>query len=114
VAFTGPDVGTTFPLRAANADGTPRAIAAVQLSRGARHLAFLPEGRRSLLVLRGELRHKNLWVVDLDTGIEEQVTDLGPEFELTDFDLSPDGRELVLEQVQEQSDVVLIERNTSR
>jgi Tol biopolymer transport system component len=113
VAFTGPDVGTTFPLRAANADGTPRPIAAQQLTRGARHLAFLPGGR-SLLVLRGELRHKNLWVVDLDTGAERQVTDLGPEFELRDFDVSPDGREIVLEQVQDQSDLVLIERTTAR
>ena len=30
--------------------------------------------------------------------------------ELRDFDVSPDGRELVLEQVQEPSDVVLIDR----
>jgi hypothetical protein len=38
------------------------------------------------------------------------VTDVGPDFDLRDFDVSPDGRELVLEQVQEPSDVVLIER----
>ncbi len=32
-----------------------------------------------------------------------------PDFEIGNFDLSADGREVVLEQVQEQSDVVLIE-----
>ncbi len=42
--------------------------------------------------------------------MERQVTDLPPDFDLRDFDVSPDGRELVLEQVQEHSDVVLIER----
>lgn len=109
VAFTGADVGTTFPLRAAKPDGTAHRVPALMLTRGARHLAFLPQGR-SLVVLRGEIRHKNLWLVELDTGVERQLTNVGPEFEIDDFDVSPDGRELVLEQVQEHSDLVLIER----
>jgi Tol biopolymer transport system component len=110
VVFTGADVGTTFPLRAARSDGSPHEVPALTLTRGARHLAFMPKGG-SLVLLRGEIRHKNLWAVDLHTGVEWQVTDLGPEFELRDFDVSPDGRELVLEQAQENSDVVLIERH---
>jgi Tol biopolymer transport system component len=108
VAFSGADVGTTFPVRAARPDGSAHPLPALTLTRGARHLAFLP-GQRSLLVLRGDIRHKNLWLVDLATGAERQVTDLAPDFDLRDFDVSPDGRELVLEQVQEQSDIVLIE-----
>lgn len=113
VAYTGADVGTTFPLRAARPDGLPHPAPALQLTRGARHLAFMPDGR-SLLVLKGEVRHKDLWSVDLNSGAETQVTDLGPEFELRDFDVSPDGREIVLEQLHEQSDVVLIERKAAR
>jgi Tol biopolymer transport system component len=109
VAFSGPDVGTTFPIKAVKADGSPYRLPALTLTRGARHLSFLPEGR-SLLVLRGGIRHKNLWLVDLDTGAERQVTDFAPGFDVRDFDLSPDGRELVLEQVREYSDIVLIER----
>ena len=109
LAFTGADVGTTFPLRAVRADASPYPLPSLTLTRGARHLAFLPQGR-SLLVLRGEIRHKNLWLVDLDTGAERQVTDLARDFDLRDFDVSPDGSELVLQQVQERSDVLLIER----
>jgi Tol biopolymer transport system component len=108
VAFSGADVGTTFPVRAVRADGTPYPMPALTLTRGARHLAFLPEGR-SLVVLRGEIRHKNLWLVDLETGAERQLTDVPAEFDVRDFDVSADGRELVLEQVQEHSDVVLID-----
>jgi hypothetical protein len=37
------------------------------------------------------------------------VTELAQDFAVRDFDLSPDGRELVLERVQEHSDVVLVE-----
>jgi hypothetical protein len=37
------------------------------------------------------------------------LTDLAPDFNVRDFDVSPDGREIVLERVQEHSDVVLID-----
>ena len=60
-------------------------------------------------MLRGDIRHKDLWLIDLDTGAEHQLTNLAPDFEMRDFDISPDGRELVLEQVQEHSDIVLLE-----
>jgi Tol biopolymer transport system component len=108
VVFSGPDVGTKFAVKAARADGSPYGWPGLTLTRGARHLSFLPE-RRSLVVLRGELRHKNLWLVDLDSGAERQLTDLAPDFTVRDFDVSPDGREVVLEQVQQHSDIVLLE-----
>lgn len=110
LAFSGADVGTRFPVRLVRTDGGPPADGPI-LTRGARHLAFLPGGR-ALLVLRGEIRHKNLWRVDLDTGAERQVTDVPPDFDLRDFDVSPDGKELVLERAQERSNVVLVERPT--
>lgn len=108
VAFSGPDIGTTFEVKAIKADGTPYQLPRLTLTRGARHLSFVP-GRRSLLMLRGEIRHKNLWLIDLETGTEHQLTDLAPDFTVRDFDISPDGREIVLEQVQEHSDIVLLE-----
>ncbi|HET9036952.1 MAG TPA: DNA-binding protein, partial [Myxococcaceae bacterium] len=106
--FTGPDVGTTFPAKAVKADGTPYPLPPLTLTRGARHLRFLM-GDRSIALLRGEMRHKNLSVIDLQTGAEQRVVDLPPQFDVRDFDLSPDGRELVLEQIQEYADIVLID-----
>ena len=108
VVFSGADVGTTFLVKAAKADASPYPLPALTLTRGARHLAFMPGGR-SLVVLRGEIGHKNLWQIDLDTGAEHQLTDLVSDFNVRDFDISPDGREIVLEQVNEQSDIVLLE-----
>jgi dipeptidyl aminopeptidase/acylaminoacyl peptidase len=109
VVYSGPDVGTTFPVKAVTRDGTTFPLPVLTLTRGARRLAFIPGGR-TLAVLRGEMGHKNLWLIDLATGAERQLTNFGPEFTVRDFDISPDGREIVVEQVQEQSDVVLIER----
>jgi Tol biopolymer transport system component len=78
------------------------------LTRGARHLAFLPGGQ-ALVFLQGEIEHKNLWTIDLQTGAERQLTNLPADFDIRDFDISPDGREVVLERVQERSDVVLLD-----
>jgi Tol biopolymer transport system component len=108
VVFSGADIGTTFPVKAVKADASPYKLPALTLTRGARHVAFMPGGR-SLVVLRGEIGHKNLWQVDLNTGSEHQLTNLAPDFNVRDFDISPDGREIVLEQVNEQSDIVLVE-----
>jgi hypothetical protein len=54
-------------------------------------------------------KHKNLWLIDLETGARRQLTNLAPGFDIRDFDISPDGREVVLERVQERSDVVLLD-----
>jgi hypothetical protein len=61
------------------------------------------------VLLRGEIQHKNLWLIALDTGAERQLTNLTPDFDICDFDVSPDGREVVLERVQERSDTVLLD-----
>ena len=108
LAYSGPDVGTTFPVRAVHVDGGDAPLAALTLSRGARHVAFATDGR-ALLVLKGDLGHKALVRVDAATGVAQQLLVLPEDFDLRDFDVSPDGRELVLEQRNAHSDLVLIE-----
>ena len=108
VVYSGPDIGTTFSVKAVTADAAAHPLPALTLTRGARHLVFLAGGR-TLVFLRGEIQHKNLWLIDLETGAERQLTNLTPDFDIRDFDISPDGREVVLERVQEHSDVVLLD-----
>jgi len=108
LVYSGPDVGTTFPVKSVNADGTPSTAVNVKLSRGGRRLGFLPGGH-SLVVLRGDLEHKNFWLRDLETGAERPLTNFSGDTRIRDFDVSSDGREIVFDQVRENSDVVLIE-----
>jgi Tol biopolymer transport system component len=110
VVYSGPDVGTTFTIRAADAAGEPYRIPPLTLTREGRHLTFV-NGREALIVLRGDIKHKNLWRIDLETGAEKQLTDLGPEFDIRDFDISADGSEVIVERVQQRSDVILIDLN---
>ena len=109
VVYSGPDIGTTFRLQAATAYGSPHPLPDVVLTRGARHLTFLPGGHE-LVILRGEIQHKNLWALNVETGAERQLSDVGPDFDIRDFDVSPDGREFVVERVQEHSNIMLVER----
>jgi Tol biopolymer transport system component len=108
VVYSGPDIGTAFSVKAATAEAAAHPLPTLTLTRGARHLAFLPGGR-ALVFLRGEIQHKNLWLVDLKTGAERQLTSVPLDFDIRDFDISPDGREVVLERVQERSEVVLLD-----
>ncbi|MEJ0006984.1 MAG: hypothetical protein WDM77_11610 [Steroidobacteraceae bacterium] len=77
LVYSGADVGTTFQLRAVAMDGRPYAIPALILTRGARRVVFSPDGR-SIVVLRGDVGHKNFWLIDLRTGAERQLTELAP------------------------------------
>jgi Tol biopolymer transport system component len=111
IVYSGPDIGTTFSVKAVTPEAAARALPTLSLTRGARHLTFLPGGRE-LLFLRGDIQHKNLWAVDVKTGAERQLTNFAPDFDIRDFDVSLDGHEVVLERVHEHSDVVLLDLPT--
>jgi Tol biopolymer transport system component len=110
VIYSGPDIGTKFGLKAATAQGATYSLPELMLTRGARHVALLPGGRK-LVFLQGEIQHKNLWTVDLETGALQQLTHMSADFDLRDFDISSDGREAVLERSQARSHVVAIDRS---
>jgi hypothetical protein len=59
--------------------------------------------------LHGEIKHKDLWLLDLDTGAQRELTSLPPDFDIRDFDISPDGLEVVLERAEERSDVAVLD-----
>ena len=79
----------------------------VTLPRGSRRMKF--QKGSSLVLLRGEIQHKDLWLIDLDTGTERQLTNLAPDFNISDFDISADGSEAILEREQERSSVVMMD-----
>ncbi len=108
VVYSGPDIGTTFSVNAVTAEAAAQSLPALTLTRGARRLVFL-HGGHALVFLRGDIQHKNLWLLELETGAERRLTNFTPDFDIRDFDISPDGREAVLERVQEHSDVVLLD-----
>jgi Tol biopolymer transport system component len=109
LVYSGADVGTTFPLRAAAADGRPYPLPSVLLTRGARRVAFFRDPQ-ALVILGGEIGHKNFWLLDLRTGAQRILAELPVDFVIRDFDISAGGSEIVFDRVQLTSDLALIER----
>jgi Tol biopolymer transport system component len=109
LVYSGADVGTTFPLRAAAADGRPYPLPSVILTRGARRVAFFRDSQ-SLMILSGEIGHKNFSLLDLKTGVQRVLAELPADFATRDFDVSAAGTEIVFDRVQMNSDLALIER----
>jgi Tol biopolymer transport system component len=108
--YSGPDVGTTFAVRAVAPDGRPYPLPALILSRGARRIVFWRDSH-SIVVLRGEVSQKSFWVVDLQTGARRQLIDLAPGTEIGDFDISANGEEIVFDRAEQRSLVALIQRS---
>jgi Tol biopolymer transport system component len=110
VIYSGPDIGTTFVLKAVTSSGVTHPLARLpNLTRGARHLKLI-SGGHELAFLRGGIEHKDLWLMNPETGAERQLTNLPGDFAIEDFDISPDGRDVILERVEERSDIVLLDR----
>jgi hypothetical protein len=112
------DPGTTFPVKAIRPGGERYPMPELMLSRGgalgvtqvgARRLRFLP-GDGGLVVLRGDIQHKNLWARELASGRWRELTRFGGDVVIGDFDVAPDGSAVVLERVEEHSDLVVIDR----
>jgi len=59
--------------------------------------------------MKGDISDKELWRVDLRTGRERQLTKLHRGFTIGDFDVSPDGREIIFDRTREESDIVLFD-----
>ena len=109
LVYSGADVGTTFPLRAAAADGRPYPLPSVMLTRGARRVGFFRDSQ-TLVILGGEVGHKNFWLLDLRTGAQRVLAELPADFVIRDFDISAAGSEIVFDRVQVTSELALIER----
>jgi len=107
--YTGAQVATVFPLRASAPDGRPYNMPGLILTIGARRVAFA-RNSGSLVFLRGGIDRKDFWELNPQTGIERQLTNLPANIAIGDFDVSPDGTEIVFDRIQEVSSVVLIER----
>ena len=108
LVYGGADVGTTFPLRAAAADGRPHPLPSLMLTRGAR-VAFFRDAH-TLMLLHGQIGHMNLWLIDLQSGAQTLLAALPGDFTSRAFDVVVGGTEVVLDRVEENSDIAFIER----
>lgn len=114
IVFSSADVAGTITLAAIQADGIPHALPPLSLSRGSRRIAFLGTDPNALVVLKGSGAHRKFWIVDLSSGEERMLTDVGAGDPIGDFDVSADGSEIVFDRTREESDIIVIDRKPER
>lgn len=105
--------GPTMQLRAITPDGKPVSLPEIRITRpGVRSMSaayrFLPDGK-SVVLLDGDWRRPQFWMVNLETGARRQLTDLRPGRATRSFDLTTDGKRILFDRMQENSDIVLID-----
>ena len=68
---------------------------------------FLPNG--SGLVYLPRIQGMDFWLLDFNTKTSRQITSLGSQGTLRTFDITPDGKYIVFDRSQQNSDIVLID-----
>jgi len=109
-AYSGTPRGRSVPIQSVGPDGTPirLGITGVVVDRLADSYRFLPNGE-GVVVKLGGFRHQDFWLIDPRTGQGRRLTQLKPGESIGRFDISRDGRSILFERAEENSDVALID-----
>jgi Tol biopolymer transport system component len=91
------------------AEGRPVPLPQFKTNFGGTRYGFLPGGKSLVLMLEGE-RSFDFWIIDLSTGGRRRLTDLRAGYDMNNFDVSADGKQIIFDRYRENSDVVLIDR----
>ncbi len=100
--------GPSYQVKAVSSDGRPYPLPEIWVRFGGSRYRFLPGGK-ALVVMMGQLRRQNFWLLDLQAGRLRQLSDLRPGFDMKSFDVSPDGKQILFDRYRENADVVLID-----
>jgi Tol biopolymer transport system component/DNA-binding winged helix-turn-helix (wHTH) protein len=101
--------GSRFVLKAVTPERAPIPIPDISVIYTiATSYRFLP-GQNALIVLGGDFRKQNFYRVDLSTGEERRLTDLQPGFQVQNFDISADGKQIVFDRLRDNADVVVMD-----
>jgi Tol biopolymer transport system component len=110
ILYSGTPRGRSVPVEAVRPDGKayPLALGPLVVDRLADSYRFLPSGK-GVVVKLGGFRHQDFWLFDLRSGARRQLTNLKPGQSISRFDIARDGRRIMFERAEENSDVALIE-----
>jgi Tol biopolymer transport system component/predicted Ser/Thr protein kinase len=99
--------GAIFPVRGLRLDKSPLKLPEFSNRSDWEGFRFTPDG--DVVYLQGDFRYQNFWLANLSTGEKRQLTKLKTGYSVRTFDISADGKEILFDRVQENSDIVLID-----
>ena len=105
IVYAGPFVGGVVPLLGVRSDGAPVKLSPMTVRAGG--YRFLPNSTG--LVYLPRRQSVDFWLLDLVTKAQRQLTHFSNQSQLTTFDVTPDGKQIVFDRSRENSDIVLID-----
>jgi Tol biopolymer transport system component len=108
IVYTGANVSSEAPLLAVRPDGTRVELPGIQVRREGQRVRFTPNGK-SLVFMRGLTAWQDFWLLDLTTNKTRLLAHLNNTGAMLTFDVTPDGKQIVFDRLQENSDIVLID-----
>jgi Tol biopolymer transport system component len=110
IAYSEQQSGGQFRVRAIAPDKDKASVPLPELQVGytnATPYRFMPNGK-AVITLQGSLGSQNFFWVDLEGGQQRQITDFKTGFVIQNFDVSPDGTQIVFDRLRNNSDIVLM------
>jgi serine/threonine protein kinase len=110
IAYSEPLLGGTLVVKAITPDSTPVRMPDIQVNyTTANPYRFVPNRKALIFLKREGSAPQNFYRVDLESGQQRQLTELKTDLEIQSFDVSPDGKQIVFDRVQNNSDIVLMD-----
>jgi Tol biopolymer transport system component len=101
--------GAVVQLRAVTPDGKPYPLPQLpEVSDLGNRYRFMPDGK-NIVMMQGVMWKQNFELVDLTSGARRRLTDLGRDYNMRSFDVSPDGKRILFDRYRDNSDIVLID-----
>ena len=113
IVYAGPNLAGQQLLLGVQPDGTAVALPPMYVVSGGLRAAshrFLPDGTGLVYMNFLQKANREFWVLNLATKTTRQIANLTAPDEIQNFDITPDGKQIVFDRLRENSDIVLIER----
>ena len=108
IVYAGKQVAAISPLMAVDPEGTPIKLPDIEVWRGGERYRFMPDGS-ALVLMQGKKPAQDFELLDLDTMERRVLTKFEASSTTRTFDITPDGKRIVFDRLNESSDIVLIE-----
>jgi Tol biopolymer transport system component len=108
IVYAGKQVAAISPLLAVDPEGNPIELPVLEVWRGGERYRFMPDGS-ALVLMQGKKPAQDFELLDLDTMERRALTRFEASSTTRTFDITPDGKRIVFDRLDETSDIVLIE-----
>jgi len=110
IVYTGPVSGPTGFLHVIRPDGTAIEIPPIRIRVNTEHYRFVPGTRQLIYVpTPSQVDPEHLWMMNLDSMITRRISTFDLRASNRTFDITPDGKQVVFDQLRDNSDLVLID-----